>query len=171
MSRSKTATKTDFRFAPKDRDLPATQGMVQLVRTELKAEMRAGFKKMDARFAQMEERFASHDGRFSRMEERFAEIDGRFAQIDGRFAQIDQRFVQIDQRFAKVDEQFALVHAGMAELTAQVSRVAIAVEEQNARNRVVMDALSGLWTRQERLEEKVDGFEKWLRALPKAPTQ
>ncbi len=139
MPRNKDTDPLKTRFTPKDRDLPATQGMLQLVRTELKSEMRAGFKKVDARFAQME---------------------GRFAQMEGRFA-------QIDERFARIDEQFALVHSGMAELTAQVSRIALAVEEQNSRNKIVMDALSGLWTRQDRVEQRMDGFEKWLLSLPR----
>ncbi|MGZ3688456.1 MAG: hypothetical protein ACXVBW_09160, partial [Bdellovibrionota bacterium] len=38
-------------------DLPANQGMLQLVRTELKAEMKAGFSQVDARFNQVDAKF------------------------------------------------------------------------------------------------------------------
>jgi hypothetical protein len=46
-----------------------------------------------------------------------------------------------------------------------MARVAFLVEEQNARNRVVMDALSAFIGRQDRLEERMDGVEQTVLSL------
>ncbi len=52
MSKQKSARKEsiEFKYDGRTRDLPATQGMLHLVRSELKAEMRSGFSAMDAKF-------------------------------------------------------------------------------------------------------------------------
>lgn len=114
----------------KDHDLPATQGLVYAVRSELKADIRA-LK-------------ASMNSRFDEFETRFGQIDARFKQIDASFGQMNSRF---------------------EEVLSEVSRVGVLVEEQNSRNRVVLDGLSGLWHRQDRVEKRVDGFEDWFRSL------
>ncbi len=43
MKKKAVAVKSELRFPPQSKDLPATQGMLKLVRSELKAEMKAGF--------------------------------------------------------------------------------------------------------------------------------
>jgi hypothetical protein len=123
--RKKSVTKpaSEFRFPPQDKDLPATQGMLQLVRNELKSEMKAGFGQVDARFNQ---------------------IDARFAQFESKFAQVDSRFEQI---------------------LSEISRIGILVEEQNSRNRIVLEGLAGLWQRQDRIESRVDDVEKTVRSI------
>jgi chromosome segregation ATPase len=125
-------------------DLPATRGMLQHVRSELKAEMRAGFKMMDARFAKIDARFSEQDSRFN-------QIDARFAKIDARFSEQDSRFNQIDARFET--------------LSADVARIGILFEEQNANNRIVLEGLTSLWQRQDRIETRTDGIEELVRSL------
>ena len=61
------------------------------------------------------------------------------------------------------------LEAGLHEVKAEVARVAFLVEEQNARNRVVMDALSAFIDRQDRLEERMDGVEQTVRSLASPP--
>jgi hypothetical protein len=46
-----------FKFVPASKDLPATRGMLQLVRNELKAEIKGGFNRIDAKFNQVDARF------------------------------------------------------------------------------------------------------------------
>lgn len=57
-------SKPVFQFVPRTKDLPATQEMLQLVRTELKADIRmlrsevkAGFNQVDAKLNQMDSKF------------------------------------------------------------------------------------------------------------------
>lgn len=95
-----------FRYVPQSKDLPATQGILHLVRMELKSEMKAGF-----------------------------------SQVNARFNQVDARFEQV---------------------LSEIARIGILVEEQNSRNRIVLEGLSGLWERQERVEKRVDHFEKTI---------
>lgn len=68
---------------------------------DLKAEMKEGFEKIDARFAQM---------------------DARFAQIDARFEKVDQRFERIDERFERMQQ--ALFAAAVAIIVAMIGSTA-----------------------------------------------
>lgn len=74
-------------------DLPATQGMLQLVRNELKSDI----------------------------SELRAEMKSGFSQFDSQFDGLRSEF----------------------------SRVAFLVEEQNSRNKVVLEGLTALWQRQD----------------------
>jgi chromosome segregation ATPase len=118
-------------YTPKTKDLPATQGIVHLVRNELKEnilEIKAELRKMNGKFDQ---------------------VDAKFVQVDARFDQVDARFDQMD---AKMD---AMKH----ELKGEISRLAVLVEEQNARNSIVLEGLSGLFYRQEKVETRIDNVE------------
>lgn len=163
MSSAAEATKkrTLFRPLPKAKSLPATQGMLALVRDELKAdgrtiraEMRAGFKKIDARFDKMEARFSSIDARFSSIDARFNEMEARFSSIDARFNEIDARFNQMDARFGKLD--------------AQLLEMKVMMEAQDTRNLAAYEAFMGMVHRQSRLEDRQDQVETWMRSLKPA---
>lgn len=54
---------------------------------KLRAEMRAGFERVDERFERINERFERIDGRFDR-------IDGRFERIEGRFDRLERKLDQ-----------------------------------------------------------------------------
>jgi len=56
---------------------------------DVKAEMKAGFERMEAK-----------------MDERFAQVDERFAQVDARFAQVDARFERMEDRFHTLNLAF-----------------------------------------------------------------
>lgn len=107
MRKTTTQTKANPRFRFRDglRDLPATQGMLQLVRTELKSEMKSGFRQVGSRLEQV---------------------------------------------------------------LSEVARVGILVEEQNSRNRVVLEGLTGLWERQQRSDNRVSDVEKLVRIIGRA---
>jgi hypothetical protein len=120
MKKRKFAKKIDqlypaLRLTPQTKDLPATQGMMQLVRSELKAD--------------------------------FREIR----------SEMKSEFRQVDARFEKVLE--AVHH-----VASEVVRIGILTEEQNSRNRVVLEGLTGLAQRQDRLEYRVDEIDKSLRS-------
>lgn len=118
-------------FPTHSRELPATQGMLKLVRDELRAEMKAGFHRIESRFNEQESKFST--------------IDSRFNQIDSRFNQIDSRFSQIDARFEKIDARFEQV-------LSEIARLGVLIEEQNSRNKIVLEGLTGLWQRQEQFD-------------------
>ncbi len=115
-------------FLASAKDLPASQGMLQLVRTELKADIRSLSSEMKAGFSQM---------------------DARFKQVDSKFNQVQS---QLDH------------------VLSDVARIGFLVEEQNANNRVVLEGLTGLWQRQERVETRVDDVEKFVRWIAQTRT-
>jgi hypothetical protein len=57
------------------------------------------------------------------------------------------------------------LEAGLHEVKAEVARVAFLVEEQNVRNKVVLDALVAFIERQGRLEQRIDDVEGTMRRL------
>lgn len=63
---------------------------------DVKAEMKAGFERMEAKM----------DERFNRVDERFAQVDERFAQVDRRFEKVDARFERMEDRFHTLDLAF-----------------------------------------------------------------
>ncbi len=123
----------------KSDDVPATQRHLELVRQELKSditsfhlEMRAGFQAMDARFQSIDARFKS--------------IDARFFDMDSRFTKIDGQFLAIDARFERLESILLSMKAMM--------------EEQNSRNRYVLDGYNFLFDKAERSEKRLQLVEK-----------
>lgn len=108
--------------------LVATQGMFFHLEKELKLEIKSTEKRLNSKFHKIDARFAFIDARFNQMEARFSEIDARFNAIE-----------------SKIDKVLAEVH-----------RMAVLMEEQNARNRFVLEGYDQLYKRQDRLEIEVD---------------
>ncbi|MBY0386360.1 hypothetical protein K2X05_14485 [bacterium] len=127
------------------------------------------FMSIDKRFAKVDKRFDQIDHRFEQMEKRFEQIDRRFEQIEKRFEQVDRRFEQIEQRFhkleQKIDHKFAEIDSRFAKVEnrlenieksleamrlemkadreasdAKFSKMFAIYEEQNDRNKIVLDA-------------------------------
>jgi chromosome segregation ATPase len=133
--------------ALKAKDVPATQGMLRLVKTELVSEMDSRFLKVDAQF--------------KKVDARFSEIDARFKKIDARFSEIDAKLNRLE---ARIDELTAIVHHMAAEMT----RMMVMNEEQNSRNQIVLEGLSGLYHRQERSETRMAEVERLVHALARS---
>ena len=53
----------------------------------------------------------------------------------------------------KVDSRFE-------KMTAEIHRIGLLVEEQNAKNNIVLDGLTSLFARQERIETKIDDSQR-----------
>jgi hypothetical protein len=78
---------------------------------------------------------------------------------------------EIRQVKAEVHEIKVRMHAheaGLHGVKAELARLALLVEEQNARNKVVLDALMAVMTRQGRVEHRVDEVEETVRELAAA---
>jgi hypothetical protein len=111
----------------KRNSVPVTAQMLH----ELQDETKNGFKKFDARFKR---------------------VDARLRQVDARFDKVDARFDSMDARFDNMDAKFdELKH----EIKADIHRLGLLIEEQNARNVFVLDGLTSLFNRQDRIEQKV----------------
>jgi len=77
-------------------------------------------------------------------------LSHRFDSIDSKFESIDKRFVSMDHKIdSKTEEMMSAIH-----------RIGLLVEEQNAKNDIVLEGLSNLFHRQERLEGELGEFRK-----------
>jgi chromosome segregation ATPase len=156
MPKKKIRLRSSAEYPRRAREVPVTQIMLFGVRDELKAHVRAEIHGVNGQVRGVRAEFKRIDARFSEMEARFNKVNARFNEIDARFNEIDARFNEIDARFNEVDVRFERVEASIQNLISEVHRLAILIEEQNARNRIVLDGLTGLFARQERLEAKID---------------
>lgn len=75
--------------------------------------------------------------------------EAQFKQVDARFKLVDARFDQVDARLSQVESQIAAV-------LSEVHRIALMMEEQNSRNRYVLEGYDQVYQRQERLEKEVE---------------
>ena len=128
-SKSSTA-KTKGTIAPllKSENVPATQSSI----THLK-------KHVDKRIDSLELRMASFENK-----------------MDARFTQVDARFTHVDARFTHVDAQLNDLKASIANVLSEVHRIALLTEEQNARNKYVLEGYDQIFKRQDRLEVEVN---------------
>lgn len=118
------------RNTPQTKDLPATQGMLHLARTEAKEGMKS------LKF----------------------ELKADIKQVDSKIDGVDAK---IDRVLEKVDRVLVEVHG----IAASVARMGMLNEEQNSRNRIVLESHTGLAQRQDRLEARVDNVEKLVRSI------
>lgn len=144
----------------KSDDVPATQRHLELVRQELKSditsfhlEMRAGFQAMDARFQSIDARFKSIDARFQATDAQLQSIDARFQSIDARFMDMESRFTKIDGQFLAIDARFERLESILLGMKAMM-------EEQNSRNRYVLDGYNFLFNKFERSEKRLEKVEQ-----------
>ena len=63
---------------------------------------------------------------------------------------------KMDARFNRVDAQFNTIESGLANVASEVRRMAILMEEQNTRNKFVLDGYEQLYKRQDRLEQMTE---------------
>lgn len=150
-------------FLLRNRDLPVSFGHLDAFKKEINSklitiELRiAGQgKKVDAEFHKLEARFSEIDASFHKVEARFKEIDASFDKVDARFKEIDERFIKMDAKLEIMAET--------------MQRMAIAFEEQNTRNKLVMDNLNMLYARQDRLELETNERLKNMESLLMRPT-
>lgn len=131
VKQSAQRTKTLMPPPKKSKDLPATFGALNEVRSELKSDISA--VRLDMRSFE------------KRMESRFAGIDSRFDKMESRFAGIDSRFDKMESQ--------------LAEMQSTNHRMLALLEEQNARNKVALEGYATVYEAQKKLETRVDTLE------------
>ncbi len=83
------------------------------------------------------------------------------AQIQGVKADVAALRIEVGHVKADILE----IKADIAGMRADMSRMLVLMEEQNARNKVVFDALGAIIERQDRTERRLDAVEETVRAL------
>ena len=139
----------------KNKDLPVSQGQF----AEFRGEVNSKFTSVELEFKAVRSEMAAG---FLKIDASFLEIDARFLEVDARFSQIDARFPQIDARFSQIDSKLEL-------LIAAVHQIRMLVEEQNARNKYVLDGFANLnaqlkFNKQE-TDTRIDQIEGVIKAL------
>ncbi len=158
-----------FKESPKmidtkrSKDIPVTQEMLNDTRKELKSditslklEMKSDFKVVDARFNQVDARFNQVDAHFKNIDARFNQVDARFNQVDAHFKNIDARFNQVDARFNQVDAQLHSLKSELKAMNSSIHRSLVLLEEQEARNKYVLDGYQSLHDRQDHFEQRIE---------------
>ncbi len=128
-------------------DLPASVGLVKLVRSELRHDLKAMEKRIDSKLHKIDEKFHKIDEKFHKMDERMSGLDSRMSGLDGR----------MDSLEAKMEENIASTH-----------RIEAIVEEQRSENRIVLDGIKAMIEKQERVDERMDQFDQTLQFLAKS---
>jgi chromosome segregation ATPase len=134
--------------APTAAEVPVTYAMLREVRTELleridqaKAELRSDMQRMEAR------------------------LD---AKIDAQGISLRSEMAELRAEVKEVKADLTALRGEVHGMRAELARVASMVEEQNARNRIVLDGLMAYIDRQNRLEKRMDDVEETVRKLAAA---
>jgi chromosome segregation ATPase len=154
-------------------ELPVTRAMLGQVRTELleridqaKSELKAELK---TEIGGVKAQLASEIGGVKA--QLASEINGVKAEINGVKAEINGVKAEINGVKAEINgvkAQLDTMQAGLHEMKATVARICFLVEEQNARNRIVLDGLTAMIQRQDRQERRMDQVEETVLALASA---
>ena len=83
------------------------------------------------------------------------EMKAGFKSVDSKFKSVDSKFKSVDARFDKIDSKFDDVRSDIQALTASVHRALALQEEQEARNKYVLDGHQVLHDRQDKFEHEI----------------
>lgn len=140
-------------------DIPASQGQLEAVRSELKSDITSVLLRLDALTKLTDSRFEraslETDARFKQASFEMSEMRSRFEQAS---LEMDTRF---EQASLKMDSRFEKMMAAIYNVTA-------IVEEQNARNKLVIDGYKIVIDVQEDLRERTSRVEKKIFGIDKA---
>jgi hypothetical protein len=160
--------KKSLKKIDKTGDVPVTQAQFEAFASEMKSllttnklEFRTMEKRTDARFKAIDVRFKEVDHRFDEIDIRFKAVDHRFDEIDVRFKAMDTKIDGLESRLtAKITQVELSLLTSIESLTAAVHRTNAIVEEQNARNKFVIDGYKAVIDVQEDQEGRLKKLEK-----------
>ncbi len=87
-----------------------------------------------------------------------SEINSLEKRLDSKFNQVESKISLVESKINQVDSKIELV-------LSEIHRMTILMEEQNSRNKFVLDGYSALYERQDRLELRFDAHEKNIEDL------
>lgn len=88
--------------------------------------------------------------------------------FEQRFAAIEQRLMNVEQRLTFVEQRLTLVERGVAELRGVVAQLAARQQEQSTTLAMIWDSLRGIYSREQRQDERLDAVEQALKRPPPA---
>lgn len=94
-----------------------------------------------------------------------SELKADIKQLDSKIMHVDARVSSLDSKITQVDSKVERVLGAVHHLAGEVARIGILVEEQNSKNNIVLEGLTGLAQSQDRLEARVENVEKMVRAI------
>jgi hypothetical protein len=147
-------------------DVPVTRAMLGGVRTELlqridqaRAEAKADAQRLDGKL----------DGAKAELKAEIQEVKAELkAEIQGVRAELKAEIQEVKADVHEVKAGMHAMQAGMHAMQAQMARIETLVEEQNARNKVVLDGITAVLSRQDQVEQRVSQVEDTVRKLASA---
>jgi chromosome segregation ATPase len=133
-------------------EVPVTRGMLSGVRTEFLQRLDQGREEAKAEKQEL-------DGTIDAVR---AELKVDIQKVD---AKLDAVRVELHEVRADIHRLDASIH----EMKAGMARIEVLVEEQNARNRIVLDGITALLSRQNQVEQRVVQVEDTVRELAATP--
>ena len=137
-------------------DAFVTQKMLYSVRDELMAHT-------DGRFHELKTEIHGTKSEINGVKSEIHEVKAVIHEVRAEIHEVKSEVHEVKSEIhgvkAEIHEVRAEIHevkAGLAKLDKSVHRVALLVEEQNNRNKIVLDGLAQLFTRQDRIEKKLD---------------
>lgn len=132
-------TKRSTQKPVKSDDVPCTKAHLELVRQELKSDITSLSLNMNSKFQLLESKFQNVDSKFQNIESKFLHVESRFQQMDSRFQDMDSKFEK---------------------MTSVLFEMKALLEEQNSRNRVVLDGYAHLFDKSVSVESRIENLEK-----------
>lgn len=128
--------------------VPATSGMLYEMEGRLNRRMDAGFHKVDARFHKVDARFHKVDLRFNKIDARFDVVDERFKKVDARFDKVEAEISGLRTEMksevgglrSEMKAGFDEIKSLIENLSAEIHRQGLLVEQQAAENRYVLES-------------------------------
>lgn len=128
---------------------------IQNLDSKLDSKTQALDSKIDAKFHELDSKF---DSRIQALDSKF---DSKFQDLDSKLdTNVQALNLKIDtyrlELNAKIDATESRLNSSILNLTSEVHRLGVLVEEQNNRNKIVLDGLAHIFDRQERLESTIN---------------
>lgn len=174
--------------------LDATRSELKTEMTEIRIEMRAGFERSDSKMNILESKADALESKIDVLESKMDRLDSKIDTGDASLrTEIASVNTNLRQEIASVNENLKKeiasvkselktdiellrceLKADIAEVKSDVQKVLVAVhrvtalvEEQNSRNRYVLDGYQSLHDRQDRVESRVDELETTIQRITK----
>jgi uncharacterized protein YPO0396 len=165
-ARSMPSSKTTPSVLTAD-EVPVTRAMLAGVRTELleridqgRAEAKADNQKLEAKI----------DAVHAELHEMKAEMRGELHEMKAEMrGELHEMKAEMRGELHEMRGEIHRLDASIHEVEATTARIEVLVEEQNARNKMVLDGITALLSRQNQVEERMDRVEDTVRALAAKP--
>ena len=136
---------------PQADDVPATCGLLRAVRNELI--LRIDHSEVSLRGEMQAIKVELQDEMRAIKVELRQEMQAIKVELQGEIR-------ALRQEVRELQVQVGQIQTTLAQVQVDVARMLVLVEEQNARNKVVLDGLAASFARHERTEERLDALEK-----------